>query len=400
MLATKQEQRKKTMVSEERNYIVKTVSDAKTIAMSWLKTINLENVVFLGLPEIDDRYNVWRISLKRESRGSKIGEIVVDAYSALIDGSKTTKPKLLEIRLLKKNEQSIRKHRPIEYSISPLRNTIGQGNSADLLEDMPALSVDLIFTSPPYFNARPEYSEYEDYLHEMRQIIRKTYRVLADGRFFVMNSSPVLLRRATRSESSRRIAVPFDLHRIFIEEGFEFVDDIIWVKPEGAGWATGRGRRFAADRNPMQYKAVPVTEYVMVYRKKTNLLIDWFIRNHPDREIIEKSKIADGYEKTNIWRIQPNTNSKHPAAFPKELAEKVIRYYSFQNDVILDPFAGSGTVGAAAVSLNRRFVLFEINEEYVKMICQDAQQWLGKEFDNVLLINCEQASESQQFCFL
>ena len=236
----------------------------------------------------------WRIPLKRESQKSKIGEIVVDAYSALIDGSKTTKPKLLETRLLKKDEETIHKHKNVEYSLSPLRNTIGLGNSGDLLEDMPALSVDLVFTSPPYFNARPEYTEYEEYelyLHEMRQIIRKTYRVLADGRFFVMNTSPVLLRRATRSEASRRIAVPFDLHRIFIEEGFEFIDDIIWVKPEGAGWATGRGRRFAADRNPMQYKAVPVTEYVMVYRKKTNLLIDWFIRNHPDREIIEASKI-------------------------------------------------------------------------------------------------------------
>ena len=403
MLTIEQRQKKRSMVSEDRNYIVKTVRDAKEIAMSWLKTINLENVVTLGLPEIDDRYHVWRIPLKRESQRSKIGEIVVDAFSALIDGHKTTKPKLLETRLLKKDEEASRNPKPVEYSISPLRNTIGLGNSADLLDDMPALSVDLVFTSPPYFNARPEYSEYEEYelyLHEMRQIIRKTYRVLADGRFFVMNTSPVLLRRATRSESSRRIAVPFDLHRIFIEEGFEFIDDIIWVKPEGAGWATGRGRRFAADRNPMQYKAVPVTEYVMVYRKKTNLLIDWFIRNHPDREIIEASKISDGYEKTNIWRIQPNTNSKHPAAFPKELAEKVIRYYSFQNDVVLDPFAGSGTVGAAAASLNRRFVLFEINEKYAKMICQDAQQWLGKDFNNVLLINCAQACERQQFCFL
>ena len=398
-----EKQQKKTMVAESRNYIVKTVRDAKVIATSWLKTINLENVITLGLPEIDDRYHVWRIPLKRESQKSKIGEIVVDAYSALIDGSKTTKPKLLETRLLKKDEETIHKHKNVEYSLSPLRNTIGLGNSGDLLEDMPALSVDLVFTSPPYFNARPEYTEYEEYelyLHEMRQIIRKTYRVLADGRFFVMNTSPVLLRRATRSEASRRIAVPFDLHRIFIEEGFEFIDDIIWVKPEGAGWATGRGRRFAADRNPMQYKAVPVTEYVMVYRKKTNLLIDWFIRNHPDREIIEASKIPDGYEKTNIWRIQPNTNSKHPAAFPKELAEKVIRYYSFRNDVVLDPFAGSGTVGAAAVSLNRRFVLFDINEEYVRMICQDAQQWLKGEFDNVLLINCEQSCKRQQFCFL
>src|SRR6185369_16715771 len=130
-------------------------------------------------------------------------------------------------------------------------------------------------------------------------------------------------------ESSKRIAVPFDLHRIFIEEGYDFIDDIVWVKPEGAGWATGRGRRFAADRNPLQYKAVPVTEYVMVYRRRTDKLIDWHIRNHHDPKLVERSRIHDGYEKTNIWRIHPVTNSGHPAAFPKELAEKVIRYYSF-----------------------------------------------------------------------
>ena len=248
-----------------------------------------------------------------------------------------------------------------------------------------------MFTSPPYFNARPEYSEfeqYEQYLFKMRQVIKRAHRVLNDGRFFVMNSAPVLLRRASRSESSKRIAVPFDLHRIFIEEGYDFIDDIIWVKPEGAGWATGRGRRFAADRNPLQYKAVPVTEYVMVYRKRTDVLIDWHIRSHPEPETVAASRVGDDYERTNIWRIQPSTNSPHPAAFPVELAKKVISYYSFKKDVVLDPFAGSGTVGAAAAQLGRRFVLFDINPEYVKLMQAEAANWLGKAAEEVLALNC------------
>jgi len=136
---------------------------------------------------------------------------------------------------------------------------------------------------------------------------------------------------------------------------------------------------------------VPVTEYVLVYRKKTDLLIDWHIRNHPDREIVEASKIGDDYEHTNIWRIQPATNSKHPAAFPLELAEKVIRYYSFKDDVILDPFAGSGTVGAAASRLNRRFVLFELNPDYVDIIRQSVPAWLGRVANDILWVNCEPA---------
>jgi DNA modification methylase len=80
------------------------------------------------------------------------------------------------------------------------------------------------------------------------------------------------------------------MHRLFIEEGYDFIDDIIWEKPEGAGWATGRGRRFAADRNPLQYKPVPVTEYVLVYRKRTDKLIDWNIRTHPTKMLLPNQK--------------------------------------------------------------------------------------------------------------
>ncbi|MFM8293915.1 MAG: DNA-methyltransferase, partial [Microcystaceae cyanobacterium] len=359
--------RNSQLVAENRDYLVINTQQAKNIVTEWLTDIDLIQVIELGLPEIDDRYDYWRVPLCAKG-GVKIGEVVIDAYSTEILISKTTKPELLTARLLKQDENKVvaAKKQKKEYKLSHLRNTIGLGDAADMIEEMPSESVDLIFTSPPYFNARPEYSEYaeyEEYLLKMRQIIRKCHRVLVEGRFFVINISPVLLRRASRNQSSQRIAVPFDFHRLFIEEGYDFIDDIIWVKPEGAGWATGRGRRFAADRNPLQYKAVPVTEYVLVYRKKSDVLIDWFIRNHPDKQIIEDSKIGDDYERTNIWRINPATNSKHPAAFPKELAEKVIRYYSCKWDVVLDPFAGSGTVGEVAAALHRRFVLLEKNPQ-------------------------------------
>ncbi len=384
--------RNKLLVAEKRNYLVTTVAHAKEITTSWLSEIELSNVISLGLPEVDDRYHVWRIPLCTSGASKKIGEVVIDAYTTEILLSKTTKPEMLETRLLKKDEVASAKRRSkAEYPISSLRNTIGQGDCVTLIDEMPAACVDLVFTSPPYFNARPEYSDYEvyeQYLFKMRQVIKRIHRVLNEGRFFVLNCSPILLRRASRSESSKRIAVPFDVHRIFIEEGYDFVDDIIWVKPEGAGWATGRGRRFAADRNPLQYKAVPVTEYVLVYRKRTDVLIDWHIRNHPNRELVEDSKISDDYERTNVWRIQPKTNSEHPAAFPLELAQKVIRYYSFKSDVVFDPFAGSGTVGAAASGLGRRFVLFEINPEYVELMRKEASLWLGEACTQVLCINC------------
>ncbi|MCQ3977347.1 MAG: site-specific DNA-methyltransferase [Anaerolineae bacterium] len=388
--------RNRELVSEKRNYLVLTVAQAKEIVDNWLAEIDLANVTKLGLPEVDDRYHLWRVPLCAEN-GSKLGEVVIDAYTTEILPAKTTKPEILTARLLKQDETKIveaRKEKP-QYKLSTLRNTIGLGDSVELLQDMPAESVDLIFTSPPYFNARPEYSEfeeYEQYLFKMRQVIKRSHRVLNEGRFFVINIAPVLLRRTSRSESSRRIAVPFDLHRIFIEEGYDFIDDIIWLKPEGAGWATGRGRRFAADRNPLQYKAVPVTEYVLVYRKQTDLLIDWHIRHHPDRELVAASRVVDGYEKTNVWKINPATGSKHPAAFPKELAEKVITYYSFKGDVVLDPFAGSGTVGAAASELGRRFVLFDSNPVYVELIREAVVTWENVNFSAMMWINCKPVS--------
>lgn len=373
-------------------YRVTNVREAKSICSSYIKTLNLDKVIDFGLPEIDDRFNIWRIPLKSKV-GDRIGEIVIDAITTLIDANKTTSKDLLENRLLgRSGNTKCKKNKSEKPKQSMLRNTIGIGDSELLLKELPNECVDLVFTSPPYYNAKPEYAEYlsyEEYLLKMQRIIHECSRVLNEGRFFVLNVSPVLIRRASRNESSKRIAVPFDFHRLFIEEGFDFIDDIIWVKPEGAGWATGRGRRFAADRNPLQYKPVPVTEYVLVYRKRSDHLIDWLIRKHPDQEAVNDSKIEDGYETTNVWKITPAHCKEHPAIFPIELAEKVIRYYSFKKDVVLDPFGGTGTTAKAAIKLDRRFAIFEKEEEYKDLLTKNlSYDEEGKEIDiNWLNIN-------------
>ncbi|MBF2755546.1 MAG: site-specific DNA-methyltransferase [Gammaproteobacteria bacterium AqS3] len=387
---------RKKLVSENRMYAVRTVADAKDIARQYLQKLHIfnEGNMKFGLPEIDDRFHIWRVPL-RVSR-NKIGEVVIHAKVGEIDETKTTKPELLAERkqkaLKKNNALNKQKSLPI---ISELNNTVILGDSIEELDKLPEESVNLVFTSPPYYNAKPEYSEYssyEEYLELMRKVIRASAKILSEGRFFVLNVSPVLLRRASRSEASKRIAVPFDFHRLFIEEGFDFIDDIHWVKPEGAGWAFGRGRRFAADRNPLQYKPVPVTEYVLVYRKRTDELIDWNIRKHPDQEAVKASRIDDDYETTNLWRINPSRSKVHPATFPEELAEKVIRYYSFKNDVILDPFGGTGTTAKAAISLNRRFVMSELEEKYVEHMKSWMSRLPGFDIDSVNFVNTDKPS--------
>ncbi len=366
------------MVSEERNYSVINTEQAKEIVLIYLnnKLNNVDEISF-GLPEIYDRYNIWNVPVK--FRTEVIGEIAVNAFNSEINYKLSSDISVLDGRISKiegGKKVAVKKCRKKKqkYIVSTLNNMLIKGRSERVLRELPEQSIDMVFTSPPYYNARKQYSEYdtyEDYLELIRSVVKEARRVLIDGKFFIINSSHVLVPRASRNESSSRIAVPFDIHQIFMEEGFEFVDDIIWQKPEGAGWASGRGRRFSADRNPMQYKAVPVTEYVMVYRKKPAILIDHFIRNHPNPQIIEKSKIEDGYEKTNVWYISPARDKRHPAVFPMELAEKVIKYYSFKNDVVLDPFGGIGTTAKAAIENGRRFVSIECSDEYIEEARKD-----------------------------
>lgn len=345
---------------------------ARSLTEIWIeeKFPREKSNIMLGLPEYDDRLKKWRVSLHAQNNSNVlIGEIFINEN---IDGIiETTDIDIIQKRIHKNQNQGTKKSSSQNGQFVPtaIPNKVILGNCIDVLEEFPPDTVQLVFTSPPYYNAKPEYSEYVDYqeyLDFMRKVIVRVHSILSEGRFFVINVSPVLVRRTSRSTSSKRMAIPFDLHRIFESVGFDFVDDIIWVKPEGAGWNLGRGRRFKADRQPLQYKPVPVTEYVLVYRKKTEKLIDWNLRKHYDPELIQESKILGEYDVTNVWKIHPAHSRIHPAVFPEELATKVIKYYSFKDDLVLDPFAGIGTVGRAAYHLERRFLLIENEPEYFK----------------------------------
>lgn len=95
-----------------------------------------------------------------------------------------------------------------------------------------------------------------------------------------------------------------------------------------------------------------------------NILIDWNIKQYNDSIVVD-SIVDDGFETTNVWNISPIKNKHHPAVFPNELCEKVIKYYSFKKDVVFDPFAGSGTVGIVSTYTDRRFILIEKEMKYV-----------------------------------
>jgi DNA modification methylase len=116
----------------------------------------------------------------------------------------------------------------------------------------------------------------------------------------------------------------------------------------------------------------------MVYRKKTNKLIDWIFKQYPEKTI-KKSKVKDGYETSNVWKIDPSSDKKHSAIFPLELCDKVISYYSLEGDLVFDPFAGSGSVGVSAKRNKRYFFLTEINKIYFELIKEKLESDLFNE---------------------
>jgi DNA modification methylase len=243
-------------------------------------------------------------------------------------------------------------------------NQIILGNCLNYLPQIDKESIHLTFTSPPYFNTKEysHYMTYDIYLEFLTNVFKEVYRVTLEGRFLVINISPVIEPRQSRNTQSKRYPIPFDLHPILKDIGWDFQEDIIWEKPEGS--AKNRNAQFFQTRKPVIYKPNIVTEYVLVYRKRTNRLPEWNIRQYY-KEVIESSLVKDDdYERTNLWKINPTYSKKHPAVFPKELVEKVIKYYSMKGDNILDPFGGIGTTCHAAYKLDRNCISIEIDEDY------------------------------------
>lgn len=261
-----------------------------------------------------------------------------------------------------------RRERPVE---------LNKVYNVDCLEGMKQIednSFHLCVTSPPYFNAR-DYSHwdtYEDYIDWLKQVFSEVYRVLKDGRMCCVNISVIIQPRAKRSEESKRIALPFHFVNLMEEIGFKFIEDIIWVKPDGS--AKNRNGRFFQDRQPVQYKPNIVNEYIFVFQKPMNGLIDKIVRSYVG-DIKEQSLVVGDYERTNVWYISPKTNSKHPAPFPIQLSDNLVEYYSYVGDNILEPFCGSGTTLASCKKLRRNYVGFEIHKEYYDMTNERLEKW-------------------------
>lgn len=241
-------------------------------------------------------------------------------------------------------------------------NNIYNMDCLDGLKQMESDSVDLVVTSPPYYNAR-EYSQwesYEEYLSDMKDIFTEIFRVVKENRRVMVNVSPVIEPRLSRSHKSKRRQIPFDYYIFMKDIGFYLVEDIIWSKPDST--VKNRNAGFFKFRKPMAYKPNLTHEYLLVFEKPSKHLIDKILRDN--KEKVENSLVTGDYERTSVWNIKPKYDKQHSAVFPLKVPTEIIKYYSFVGETVLDPFIGSGTTAIACKNLDRNYIGFEISKEY------------------------------------
>jgi len=249
-------------------------------------------------------------------------------------------------------------------------NKIIFGDSQNMSE-LPDSSVHLVVTSPPYFNAPFDYPDmfenYTDFLHLMRSVAGEIRRVLDKGRIAALVVDDMLV-------DGKKYPVVADITKIFIERGFKYRDKIVWIKPEGYIRISRRSGVLLQHPYPMYYYPDNLQESILIFQNG-----DFDYKSIPDI-VREKSKVSiEKYQKEkwylNVWNITnvlPNNNrlEKGIAAFPDEIAYRLISLFSYKGETVLDPFLGSGTTIKVAVEQGRNAVGYEIDIELIDIIKQ------------------------------
>ena len=247
-------------------------------------------------------------------------------------------------------KENLGKH--MEQSIpEEILDTVICSDSQDL-SMIPDDSVHLMVTSPPY-NVGKDYDEdldLEEYRGLLRDVFAEVYRKLVVGGRACVNVANL----------GRRPYIP--LHSYIIEEmaeiGFLMRGEVIWSKAASAGSSTAWGSWLSASNPTLR----DIHEYILVYSKGS------MKREKQGRESTIKRDEFLEYTKS-IWSF-PTESAKrvgHPAPFPVELPYRLIQLYTFQGDVVLDPFCGSGTTCVAAMKTQRHFIGVDTSEEYVEL---------------------------------
>ncbi len=224
-------------------------------------------------------------------------------------------------------------------------------SSSEDMKELPDNSVHLMITSPPY-NVGKEYDKdlsLEEYLVMLKNVFKEVKRVLVTGGRVCVNVANL----------GRKPYIPLHSHIIDImsELGFLMRGEIIWDKSSSAGSSTAWGSWQSA-KNPTLRD---VHEYILIFSK------DNYSRDEKKKDTIKKDEFIEFTK--SIWTFPATSARKigHPAPFPEELPRRLIELYSFEGDVILDPFMGSGQTAIAAIKGKRKYVGYDIDKQYCEL---------------------------------
>ena len=248
------------------------------------------------------------------------------------------------------------------------------GNNIEAMQDMSAGGIDLTVTSPPYDDLRTYNDSSIWDFNVFKKVAEQLYRVTADGGVVVWNVNDATIKGGESGSSFRQALY-------FIDMGFLLHDTMLYQKQSAAYPAGKKSNRYS---QVFEYcfilsKGKPKTANLI--KDKTNKwagVSTWGKPNGRNKEGVliqqRQFEIAEFGYRENIWKLHngkgKSKKNTHPAQMPFDLARDHIITWSNPNDVVLDPFMGSGTTGIAALELDRSFIGIEIDEEYFN-ISQD-----------------------------
>ena len=273
---------------------------------------------------------------------------------------------------------------------------------SEKMKDIPDESVHLVVTSPPYWNLKDYgpnnqigyYDSFEEYIRNLLAVFKECARVLVPGGRLCINVGDIF----TETKKFGRYKV-WPLHaRLII--GCEILEldysnTHIWYKighSIGSGGITGG--KFGSYPNPPNGIINNDIEYILTFKKQGK-------RVKPAPEIVSLHKFDDS-EWMEHWGqiykdMRPVSQKKgHPAVFPELLPQRMIRMFTFEGEIVLDPFLGTGTTCKVAFAMKRNSIGYEINPKFVTLIKNKCPEAKITDSDGSIIQNHSASSEKKQ----
>jgi len=236
----------------------------------------------------------------------------------------------------------------------------GDSRRMDKIDDD---SVHLTITSPPYYVGK-DYEEYLStigiYFKMLRDVFQEVVRVTIPGGKIIINLGDIAIGSKYNEGFPEEMPIMCSLLNNLRSFGAYLYARIVWEKDDP--WANSSHVSFHNKIQHAEYRVLPAWEYLFVFRKGKKARKD---KLPIDGRWIDKNKEWK-YWVHGVWNIRSvQKNDYHEAMFPEELVKRCIKMYSFPNDVVLDPFMGSGTVAVVAKKLVRSYIGYELKQKHV-----------------------------------